>query len=189
MMNLRPHKNIVTLMGVVCNDPASPLCIVTEFVDGGSLETLLRSQLQLNWPMILHLCQGICAGMFHLHEEAILHRDLAARNILLEPMTASRGGTAARWTPQITDFGLSKRVVPSDEAGYASLPAAALDGDASAMAKAASEAAARALAQQSAARASAPVRAEVPPPPPALLVGLVARRRRARRRCRRRTTV
>jgi serine/threonine protein kinase len=165
MMNLRPHKNIVTLMGVVCSDPAAPLCIVTEFVDGGSLETLLRSQLQLNWPMILHLCQGICAGMFHLHEEAILHRDLAARNILLEPMTASRGGTAARWTPQITDFGLSKRVVPSDEAGYASLPAAALDEAASAAAKLASEAAARALAQQSAALQGAPVRAEVPPPP------------------------
>jgi serine/threonine protein kinase len=165
MMNLRPHKNIVALMGIVCNDPASPLCIVTEFVDGGSLETLLRSQLQLNWPMILHLCQGICAGMFHLHEEAILHRDLAARNILLEPMTASRGGTAARWTPQITDFGLSKRVVPSDEAGYSSLPASSLDESARVAAKAASEAAARALAQQSAALQGAPVRAEVPPPP------------------------
>ena len=34
MMNLRPHKNIVALLGVA-TDPAHPLCIVTEFVAGG----------------------------------------------------------------------------------------------------------------------------------------------------------
>ena len=77
--------------------------------------------------------------MFHLHEESVLHRDLAARNILLEPMTSA--GMAQRWTPQITDFGLSKRVVP-DEADetYASLPAEAADASNAAMAEAASRA-------------------------------------------------
>lgn len=126
-------------------DPTDPLCIVTEFVDGGSLERLLRSQATLNWPMILHICQGICAGMYHLHEESILHRDLAARNVLLEPMTSHGISSSARWTAQITDFGarrtkpnsafflrvnlgLSKRVAPQPgEDGYASLPAEALN--------------------------------------------------------------
>jgi len=111
---------MLTLLGVTVNID-KPLCIVTDFVAGGTLERLLRSQAILNWPMILHLCQGVCAGMFHLHEEGILHRDLAARNILLAPMTAA-GDKAQRWTPQIADFGLSLRLEQSVVDGYASLP-------------------------------------------------------------------
>jgi serine/threonine protein kinase len=160
MMDLRPHKNIVCLLGV-CADPGVPLCIVTEYVEGGSLESLLRSQQQLNWPMILHICQGICAGMFHLHEEAILHRDLAARNILLEPMTSARGGTAQRWTPLITDFGLSKRVVPDDSEGYACLPAPTAQESTTSLAAAAERAATFATAG----RNDVPVDSVAPPAP------------------------
>lgn len=53
-----------------------------------------------DWPLILKLAKGICAGMHHLHEEGLLHRDLAARNILL----------SASNEPLVADFGLSKKV-------------------------------------------------------------------------------
>jgi hypothetical protein len=100
MMNMRPHRNVVQLLGV-CTNPAHPIMCITEFLDGGSLESKLHDpKVFLNWQQITTIAQGIAAGMYHLHCENILHRDLAARNVLL------RGDME----PKIADFGLSKQV-------------------------------------------------------------------------------
>jgi len=99
MMNLRPHRNVVPLLGV-CIDLKNPLCLVTDFIEFGSLEKLLRSPYQISWAMVLSISKGITAGVYHLHKEQILHRDLAARNILLR----------SNFEPLIADFGLSKKV-------------------------------------------------------------------------------
>jgi Protein tyrosine and serine/threonine kinase/C2 domain len=101
MMNLRPHRNVVPLLGV-CTDPVNPFCLVIDFVEGGTLEGLLKSQFVISWRLALDICKGMCAGVHHLHSEHILHRDLAARNILLR----------ANYEPLIADFGLSKKVDP-----------------------------------------------------------------------------
>jgi len=99
MMDLRPHRNLVPLLGA-CTDPAKKLCLVTDFIEGGSLETLLKSKVVFSWKLVLDIGKGITAGVYHLHRENILHRDLAARNILLR----------ANYEPLIADFGLSKKV-------------------------------------------------------------------------------
>jgi serine/threonine protein kinase len=66
MMNLRPHKNVVQLRGVCQN----PLCVVIDFVDGGSLESRLHDRSKpIGWKKIFSLTQGICAGMLHIHLE------------------------------------------------------------------------------------------------------------------------
>jgi len=103
MMDLRPHRNVVPLLGV-CYDPKTP-CMVTDYLENGTLERLIKSSFVLTWPLIVNISKGITAGVYHLHQENILHRDLASRNILL------RGN----YEPLIADFGLSKKVASLDE--------------------------------------------------------------------------
>lgn len=121
MMNLRPHKNVVQLRGVC----AHPLCVIIDFVDGGSLEGRLadkvretararvgcfsssRARVQakpVEWPSIFRWAQGIVAGLLHIHLEGIVHRDLASRNVLLD----------ATSNALISDFGLSAVGRPAD---------------------------------------------------------------------------
>jgi len=98
MTNLRPHRNVVPLLGI-CTDPEK-LCIITDYIENGSLERLIKSSIVITWDVIFNIVKGIQAGVYHLHQENILHRDLAARNILLRP----------NYQPLIADFGLSKKV-------------------------------------------------------------------------------
>jgi len=95
MSNLRPHSNVVQFLGIT-STPS--LCIITEFMDGGSLYSVLHSDAKIDMSMVQIWVQGIAAGMFHLHSEGVFHRDLASRNVLL-----NSGGQA-----KIADFGLSR---------------------------------------------------------------------------------
>ena len=100
MASIRPHRNLVTFLGVSM-DPGQPLCLVTDFVEGGSLESKYQdAAFPIDWVFVLRIAKGVCAGMHHLHEEGLLHRDLAARNILL----------TSSMEPVVADFGLSKKV-------------------------------------------------------------------------------
>lgn len=74
--------------------------IVTEYLAGGSLESLLRSKEEIPLSQQLKFLKNITAGMLHLTLENIVHRDLAARNCFL---TESR-------EVKVGDFGLSKFV-------------------------------------------------------------------------------
>ena len=94
MKNLRPHRNIVQVLGV-CLDPLS---IVTEFVAGGSLYSFLHSSLPLNGELLFKIIRGITSGMVHLEAEGVVHRDLAARNVLLTEDKEAK----------ISDFGMSR---------------------------------------------------------------------------------
>jgi serine/threonine protein kinase len=98
MMTLRPHKNVVLLLGVCC-DPAQPFCLVTDFQANGSLHQLLKSDREIGWETTLRVLEGVAAGMYHIHEEKILHRDLAARNVLL----------SSSMDAMVADFGLSAK--------------------------------------------------------------------------------
>jgi serine/threonine protein kinase len=52
-----------------------PLCIVTEFCDGGSLSVYLSTKPK-NPSFLVKVSKGIAAGMLHLHSEGLIHRDL-----------------------------------------------------------------------------------------------------------------
>jgi len=107
MANLRPFVNVVQFLGV-CTSASAPLCIVTEFCEGGSLASKLmgESAVDMDEPTLTKIARGIAAGMLHLSSEGIVHRDLAARNILL---TSSH-------TPKVSDFGMSRFGVSPDSA-------------------------------------------------------------------------
>jgi len=101
MLGLRPHSNVVQLVGV-CVNPAKKLAIITEFLDNGSLLTFLKNPSnQISTAMVLGWARGICAGVTHLHFENIVHRDLACRNILL----------TQHLDPKVSDFGLSRKTI------------------------------------------------------------------------------
>ena len=78
------HPNCVRLMGFykeVNND--SKLFIVTEFIQGGDLRTVLKSNGDLPWKYRIQLAINICSGMAHLHAKNVVHRDLKSHNILV----------------------------------------------------------------------------------------------------------
>jgi len=102
MMNIRPHVNVVTLLGVC----AEPLSVVVEFLENGSLLSLIEKDKTTPFTdnFILSMIIGISRGMLHLHKENVVHRDLAARNVLL----------TLNYQPKISDFGMS-RVAQEEE--------------------------------------------------------------------------
>lgn len=78
------HKHIVQLIGA-CTKPPK-LCIVTEFMHGGSvLDYLHRTKGSPNRTrMLLELARGVAEGVDYMHSCNIVHRDLKAANLLLD---------------------------------------------------------------------------------------------------------
>jgi len=101
MKKLRPHPNLVLFLGLT--KPPN-LCIVTEFVNGGTLLSLLHSHDSIPFLIVAKIIKGISHGMYHLHQERIVHRDLACRNVLLSKDNE----------PKITDFGMSRHTGSSN---------------------------------------------------------------------------
>ncbi len=87
-------------VGVCCEPPN--LCIVTEYLAGGSLYDLLHGgsrrppgtepgPLRLAAPLALRLASDIAAGMAYLHSQSIIHRDLKSANLLLDAQDRVKG--------------------------------------------------------------------------------------------------
>jgi len=100
MSTLRNHPNVVIFMGVT----QSPLCLITEFLGGGSLLNYLHDHPDTEIETKMKIVKGIASGMLHLHSENIIHRDLAVRNILLTD----------KLIPKVSDFGLSRYIVENE---------------------------------------------------------------------------
>ncbi|GJQ12506.1 hypothetical protein GpartN1_g4297.t1 [Galdieria partita] len=92
------HPNIVLFMGI-CVEP-SFVCIVTEFMERGTVRDLLLSKSRLEWNIRLNWALDTATGMAYLHslEPCIIHRDLKTTNLLVD-----RG-----FNVKICDFGLSR---------------------------------------------------------------------------------
>ncbi|KAM6924706.1 ephrin type-B receptor 2-like isoform 3-T3 [Xenentodon cancila] len=91
------HPNIIHLEGVVTK--SSPVMIITEFMENGSLDSFLRqNDGQFTVIQLVGMLRGIAAGMKYLCDMNYVHRDLAARNILVNSNLVSK----------VSDFGLSR---------------------------------------------------------------------------------
>lgn len=84
LVKIRPHPNIVALMGV--SESEDSLYIVTEFCHGGTLFEWLhkKKDFQITWPQKIKMAKDIASGMLYLHscEPAIIHRDLKSLKYL-----------------------------------------------------------------------------------------------------------
>ena len=77
--------------------------LVTEFVDGGTLEEWARAE-KRTWRQIVELLTGVADGLAAAHAAGILHRDIKPQNILV-----AKNGYA-----KLADFGLAKLAEPPD---------------------------------------------------------------------------
>lgn len=77
------HKNVVQFIGA-CTKPPN-LCIVTEFMSGGSVYDYLHKQRgSFKLPSLLKVAIDVSKGMNYLHQNNIIHRDLKAANLLMD---------------------------------------------------------------------------------------------------------
>uniref|UniRef100_A0A3P8NMC7 receptor protein-tyrosine kinase n=1 Tax=Astatotilapia calliptera TaxID=8154 RepID=A0A3P8NMC7_ASTCA len=91
------HPNIIHLEGVVTK--SSPVMIITEFMENGSLDSFLRqNDGQFTVIQLVGMLRGIAAGMKYLCDMNYVHRDLAARNILVNSNLVCKVSDFGLWT-------------------------------------------------------------------------------------------
>ena len=92
------HRNVVQFIGACTRKPH--LCIVFEYMRGGSVYDHLRKSGTQRVSYILRVAAEVCRGMDYLHKKKIVHRDLKAANLLLDE----------HGTVKIADFGVARVV-------------------------------------------------------------------------------
>eukprot|EP01084_Bolivina_argentea_P123124 218211_1 len=121
--HLPPHDNVLQIYGFCI----SPYALVTEYVNGGSVEICVSCKHDKNIRSTITI--GDCIEMFidtargisHLHTVNIIHRDVAARNLLIEDFTIKNNNEINKspkiiWEEEenikrrvvVCDFGLSR---------------------------------------------------------------------------------
>ncbi|PKI76068.1 hypothetical protein CRG98_003540 [Punica granatum] len=77
------HRNVVRFIGA-CTKPPH-LCIVTEYMPGGSLYDYLHNHHDsLKLFQLVKFALDISKGMEYLHQNNIIHRDLKTANLLMD---------------------------------------------------------------------------------------------------------
>ena len=89
------HPHILTVHDV--GEQEGQQYLVTEFVDGGTLQDWAKAE-RRTWRQIVELLVGVADGLAAAHGAGILHRDIKPTNILV-----AKNGYA-----KLADFGLAK---------------------------------------------------------------------------------
>jgi hypothetical protein len=96
MLKELKHPNIVRLLGTGKHH-GSPY-FAMEFVDGETLEEILKRRGRLPWEEVVGIGKQIASALRVAHAQGIVHRDLKPANVML-----TRAGVA-----KLTDFGIAK---------------------------------------------------------------------------------
>lgn len=93
------HKRLVRFVGACLEMPH--LCLITEYMPGGSLHHLLHVR-HVKLPVLhaMNMCQQVADGVMYLHHQhpIMVHRDLKSLNVVLDMSLNIK----------ICDFGLSE---------------------------------------------------------------------------------
>ncbi|KAK6938291.1 Serine-threonine/tyrosine-protein kinase, catalytic domain, partial [Dillenia turbinata] len=91
------HCNVVRFVGACARSPH--LCIVTEFMPGGSLyDYLHKNRNVLKLSQLLKFAIDVSKGMEYLHQHKIIHRDLKTANLLMDTHNVVK----------VADFGVAR---------------------------------------------------------------------------------
>lgn len=77
------HKNILPFCGV-CVDDNHGLCVVTKFVEGGSVHDLISKNKKLQNKDIVRIAVDVAEGIKFLNDHGVSYRDLNTQRILLD---------------------------------------------------------------------------------------------------------
>jgi serine/threonine-protein kinase len=91
------HSNIVEVVDIA-RTLEDEYFVVTEYVDGCDLETIVSRRKRIELAHALHIIVESCRGLAHAHSFGAVHRDLSPRVVLL--------GTNGE--VKLLDFGLAK---------------------------------------------------------------------------------
>ncbi|KAJ0407274.1 hypothetical protein P43SY_008049 [Pythium insidiosum] len=104
LMSTMHHERIIRFIGIAWSNP-SDLMVVTEFMPGGDLRSLLKDYADRSLPTgfsqdKLRIAVHVIEGLTYMHslQPPVLHRDLKSRNILLSDSLDAC----------LTDFGVSR---------------------------------------------------------------------------------
>lgn len=107
LLKLRPHPNLVSLIGVCQNK--DNLYILMEYCKGGSVFDLLhkRKHVILNWEQKKKIALDIVKGMIFLHccSDPVIHRDQKSLNLLIDNDIISN---STNFNIKVADFGLAR---------------------------------------------------------------------------------
>jgi serine/threonine protein kinase len=102
------HPHVVTVYSVRSGNGVH--AIVMEFIEGRSLDAILRDRGQLPVPLAGMLLSQSAAGLQHAHDRGVIHRDVKPANVLIDHdgrAIVSDFGIARRESgPRLTDTGL-----------------------------------------------------------------------------------
>jgi serine/threonine-protein kinase len=96
------HPNIITAYDA--NEVGGRSYLVLEFVDGPTLEAVVRERGLLPWPEACEYTRQVAMGLAHAHEQGLVHRDIKPANLLVARTSATLPGCVVK----IADFGLAK---------------------------------------------------------------------------------
>lgn len=91
------HPHVVRVLGVRSRHGTS--AIVMQFVDGRSLDVVLKEQGGVSIQAAGLILAQIASGLQHAHDRGVIHRDVKPANVLID-----REGRAV-----VTDFGIARR--------------------------------------------------------------------------------
>jgi len=94
-LKLLDHPNIITLIDSFQEGDYN--YIVMEYVNGGTLDTLMNREGRQPIPVVLDIMIGVTDALAHTHARSIIHRDLKPSNILL----------TQDLSPRLADFGVA----------------------------------------------------------------------------------
>ncbi|KAG0249613.1 hypothetical protein DFQ27_009907 [Actinomortierella ambigua] len=75
------HHHIIRLHDTTCHQ--GKLVLITEYVDGGSLQQAIKSQRTADWFIKMRVAHEIAQGLDYMHSIGVIHRDLRSSNVLL----------------------------------------------------------------------------------------------------------
>ncbi len=100
------HANIVRIHD--CGLSNGQAFIIMDFVEGQSLEEIIRTEGKFRPERALEVFVQICEALHHAHERGIIHRDLKPSNVML---TTDKNGFDI---VKVVDFGIAKLLMNDD---------------------------------------------------------------------------
>jgi hypothetical protein len=102
------HPHVVTVYVVRSGNGVH--AIVMEFIEGRSLDAILRDRGQLPVPLAGMLLSHAAAGLQHAHDRGVIHRDVKPANVLIDhdgrAIVSDFGIARRESSPRLTDTGL-----------------------------------------------------------------------------------